>query len=130
LTSQAQAEQINTATSNSGDSHGSSVRSALGSVFRTRSQLPVVACYLSYFGLAFFAMRWWQLADRRRPQRFSLYSVMVAGVLGFVLMFLCPGPEEALGIVTLVTAASIVQIVSPWEKAVTHRPRKLRLPNS
>jgi hypothetical protein len=134
LTSQAQAQQVNVANS-SGEPQGSAAVGFFGSFFRNRSQLPVVACYLAYFGLAFFAMRWWQLADRRRPQRFSLYSVMVAGILGLVLMSLCPmslcpGPEQALGIVALVTAASIVQIVSPWEKAVTHRPRKLRLPNS
>src|SRR5207302_313297 len=29
------------------------------------------AGYLSYFGLAFFALRWWKMADRHRAHRFS-----------------------------------------------------------
>jgi hypothetical protein len=131
LTSQAQAQDLQTAEANDPDAPPDvRMRATVNSIFHTRSQLPVVACYLSYFGLAFFAIRWWQLADRRRAQRFSLYSVLVAGILGFVLMFLCPGPQEALGIMTLVSAAAIVQLVSPWEQAVFARPRKLRLPNA
>ena len=33
--------------------------------------VPVAACYLAYFGLAFFLVRWWKMADRRRRHRFS-----------------------------------------------------------
>jgi hypothetical protein len=98
--------------------------------FRSGSELPVVACYLSYFGLAFFGLRWWQLADRRRSQRFSLYSVLAAGLLGFFLMILWPGPQESLGIISLVMTAVIVQLVSPWQEPILPRPKKLRLPNA
>lgn len=93
-------------------------------------QQPNLAGYLSFFGLGLFAMRWWHLADRRRPQRFSLYAVMVAAVLGLILMIFLTGPREPMGLVTLVIAATVVQIVSPWQKAVIARPRKLRLPNT
>jgi len=131
LTSQAQAQEAKAPLNHEPNvTPDVRVRAYWESLFRTRSQLPVVACYLSYFGLAFFAIRWWNLADRRRTYRFSMFSVLVAGLLGFFLMFLCPGPQEALGVVTLVSAAAIVQLVSPWEKAVSTHPRKLRLPNT
>jgi hypothetical protein len=101
------------------------------SLFMTGNSLPVVACYLSYFGLGFFGIRWWQLADRRRPQRFSLYAVVAAAILGCLLMILLPyGTQQILGVVTLVMVAIIVQLVSPWQRPVEARPRKLRLPNA
>jgi hypothetical protein len=92
-----------------------------------REGRPVAACYLSYFGLAFFALRWWKLADRRRSQRFSLYAVLAAGFWGFVLFMLWPGSEWALGVMTLVLTAVIIQLVSPWEPAPPTGTRKLRL---
>jgi hypothetical protein len=125
------------------------------SLLRTQNSLPIVACYLSYFGLGFFGLRWWQLADRRRRHRFSLYTVIAAAVLGLILLVLfwpvppaaCapsgnnvlglillvlfwPGPEPAIGVVTLVMAAIVVQLVSPWQRPVEPRPRKLRLPQA
>src|SRR5262249_5730827 len=55
----------------------------------------VAACYLAYFGLAFFLIRWWKMADRRRKHRFSLSPVFGAAVGGWLLMlFLWPtGPH-------------------------------------
>src|SRR5262249_605300 len=44
--------------------------SALGAV-------SVTACYLLYFGLAFFVMRWWKMAEPQRLERFSLFAVLV-----------------------------------------------------
>src|SRR5262249_47604377 len=38
----------------------------LARLFRHSHGFPVAACYLSYFGLAFFVLRWWKMADRRR----------------------------------------------------------------
>src|SRR5207244_4453161 len=49
---------------------------------------PAPACYLSYFGLAFFALRWWRMAERQRRQRFSLGGVLVAAFWAYVLLFL------------------------------------------
>src|SRR5205085_4491933 len=54
-------------------------RWTLAGLFRDGPDLPVAACYLSYFGLAFFALRWWKMADRRRSHRFSLFAVLAAG---------------------------------------------------
>src|SRR5437867_5779512 len=42
--------------------------------------VPVAACYLAYFGLSFFVVRWWKMADRRRSHRFSFYAVFMAAL--------------------------------------------------
>jgi hypothetical protein len=93
----------------------------------SRPDVPVAACYLSYFGLAFFVLRWWKLAERRRPQRFSLWAVLLAAFWGLVLFALWPGTQAALGVMTLVMASVIIQLVSPWEPAPPPAARKLRL---
>jgi hypothetical protein len=102
-------------------------RRALRRLFPARPDMPVAACYLSYFGLALFALRWWKLADRRRTPRFSLWAVVAAGFWALVLFFLWPGAREAQGVMTLVMAAVIIQLVSPWEPAPQPGARKLRL---
>ncbi|MCI0458479.1 MAG: serine/threonine protein kinase [Gemmataceae bacterium] len=94
---------------------------------RQETDLPVAACYLAYFGLAFFALRWWKMADRRRPQRFSFYSVLAAGFCGYILLFLWPRPTVPVGFISLVMAAVIIQLVSPWEEPPPPRSRRLRL---
>jgi hypothetical protein len=99
----------------------------LGRVLPPHPSMPVAASYLSYFGLAFFALRWWKLAERRRAQRFSLWAVLAAGFWALVLFFLWPSDNAALGVMTLVLASVIVQLVSPWEPAPPPGARKLRL---
>jgi hypothetical protein len=97
-------------------------------VFRTIHQpIPVAACYLSYFGLAFFALRWWKMADRRRSQRFGLFPVLAAGFWAYVLSFLWPGSEPPRGIVALVVTSAIVQLVSPWQQPLPPRAKRIRL---
>src|SRR5262249_21867981 len=73
-------------------------------------KLPVAAGSLGYFGLAFFAMRWWKLADRYRASRFSLGPVLGAAFWAAVLIGLAPVKEMA---VSVVLTAIIVQLVSP-----------------
>ncbi len=97
------------------------------SLFRGGEAVPVAACYLAYFGLAFFILRWWKMADRRRPQRFSLYAVLAAGFWGYVLLLVWPPPSAPAGFVALVMASVIVQLVSPWEQPPPARGRRLRL---
>src|SRR5262249_19090821 len=99
----------------------------LAGMFAYNRDIPVAACYLSYFGVAFFALRWWKMADRRRPHRFSLFSVLAAGFWAYLLLCLWPWPEEPLGVVALVLSAVIVQLVSPWEQPPPPRARRLRL---
>jgi hypothetical protein len=91
--------------------------------------LPLLAGYLTYFALIFFVMRWWKLADRRRPQRFSMYAVLMVGVMAYLLVFLVLGqprqtPKE---FVALVMSAVIIQLVSPWEQPAPNKTRRLRL---
>jgi hypothetical protein len=97
----------------------------------SQSDIPVAACYLSYFGLAFFALRWWKMADRRRAQRFSIFSVLAAAFWAYLLLILWPWASqpqgEPHGVVALVMAAVIVQLVSPWEQPPPPLPRRLRL---
>src|SRR5205814_749347 len=92
--------------------------------------VPMAACYLSYFGLAFFVLRWWKLADRRRPQRFSLFSVLAAGFWGYLLLLLWPPPSPPVGFVALVMASVIIQLVSPWEAPPPRRSRRPRTTRS
>jgi uncharacterized membrane protein len=102
--------------------------------------VPVAACYLAYFGLIFFLLRWWKMADRRRSHRFSFVSVVMAAVLcGVVMLFVWPSDESAkmalidptTVIVVPVMASVVIQLVSPWEAPLPRRrSRKLRLANA
>jgi hypothetical protein len=87
--------------------------------------LPDVAGYLSYFGLAFFAVRWWKMADRRRTQWFSFAPLLASGFWGFVLLFLCPQLWN--GLIALVMASAIIQLVSPWEPPPPRSAKRMRL---
>jgi hypothetical protein len=94
------------------------------------SEISVPAGYLCYFALAMCAIRWWKMADRRRPQRFSCFPVLAAGFWALVLLFVLSNKQElpyAPGAIALVTAAVIVQWVSPWEPPPPSLSRKLRL---
>jgi hypothetical protein len=74
--------------------------------------------YLVYFAAALAVMRWWLLADRHRPSRFSLAPVLAAAFWGLVLLLLAR-TQPWLEIGVLVLTALVVQLVSPWEP----RPR-------
>ncbi len=94
----------------------------------TANYQPTGAGFLSFFGLSFFALRWWRLADRRRQKRFSLFGVIVAGFWAFVLFYVFrPWPHEAIGVLVVVMAAVIVQLVSPWQPPAPAPTRRLRL---
>ncbi|HEV3080848.1 MAG TPA: serine/threonine-protein kinase [Gemmataceae bacterium] len=87
--------------------------------------LPNAAGYLSYFALAFFALRWWKLAERRRPHRFSFAPVLAAGFWGLALLLVWQDPWR--GTLVLTNAAAIVQLVSPWEQPPPAVARRVRL---
>ena len=76
----------------------------------------MAAGYLSYFALGLCVLRWWRMAERRRPHRFSFFPVLAAGVWAVLLLFVWPWPEPPHGAGALVMAAAIVQLVSPWEQ--------------
>jgi hypothetical protein len=95
---------------------------------RIRTGLPNVAGYLSYFALAFFAMRWWKLADRRRSHRFSFAPVLAAGFWGLVLLLVWQDPGALWrGTLVLTTAAGIIQLVCPWDQPTPSVARRMRL---
>jgi hypothetical protein len=100
----------------------------------SRDGFSAGAGYLSYFGMALGAMRWWRVADRKRKQWFSFFPVLVAGFWALLLVFLWPGATAsetfpvaaAHGAAALVMASMIVQWVSPWEPPPPALPRRLR----
>ena len=84
--------------------------------------------YLSYFGMIFFVMRWWKLAEPRRSERFSLFAVLVAAFWAFVFFFLLRDVgERKIFFMAVVVSAVVVQLVSPWERPAPVRGKRLRL---
>jgi hypothetical protein len=84
-----------------------------------------VAAYLSYFGLVFFALRWWKMADPRRGQRFSFAPILASGFWSLILLLVWPQPMHAA--VALIVASVIVQLVSPWEPPPRAAAKPVRL---
>jgi hypothetical protein len=89
------------------------------------SHVMAEVSYLSYFALAFFALRWWRLTDPRRPQRFGFAPLFAAGFWGVVLWLLV-WPQPWHGPAALVLTAAIVQLVSRWEPPPPPPARRLR----
>ncbi len=94
--------------------------------------VAVEASYFSYYALAFFALRWWRMTSRRRSQRFSFAPILAAGFWAVVLLLIIrpqpvSSPVLVLPAVVLVMAASIVQLVSPWEQPPAPTARRVRL---
>jgi hypothetical protein len=84
-----------------------------------------IAAYLSYFGLVFFAVRWWRMAEPRRSQRFSFAPILVAGFWSLILLLIWPQPMR--GAVALVMASAVIQLVSPWEQPPLAAAKRMRL---
>jgi len=86
------------------------------------------ASYISYFGLAFFALRWWRMADRRRPQRFSFAPVLAAAFWGLVLLLVADDRQLwYYGVGVLMISSAVVQLVSPWEPPPPPPAKRMRL---
>ena len=99
-----------------------------GLLYGDNRSLPVLACYLSYFGLMFLALRWWKIGEENRPQRFNLQSVLATAFWAYILLFLLPASDQRQeGFLSLVLISTIVQLVSPWEPRSRERSKKLRL---
>jgi hypothetical protein len=94
------------------------------------SMLPnrgvTVAGYFSYYALAFFALRWWRMTERRRAHRFSFAPILAAGFWGLILMQLVR-PVHGPGLLVLMMSAAIVQLVSPWEQPPPPPAKRMRL---
>lgn len=99
-----------------------------GLLYADNRSLPVIACYLSYFGLMFLALRWWKLGEGNRPQRFSIQPVLAAAFWSYILLFLLPATHQRQeGFLSLVLMSIIIQVVSPWAPRTQERSKKLRL---
>ena len=85
--------------------------------------------YFADFTVAFFALRWWRMTSRRRPQRFSFAPVLAAGFWGVVLVLLVR-PQNwpsaiVLGVSALMAAPALAgsgkynKAVAPGDRAPT-----------
>lgn len=84
--------------------------------------------FMGYFGLAFFLMRWWKLAERQRPVRFDLGSVVLAAIMAYVLSLLLPiQGNRYVAVLALIVSSAIVQLVSPWAPPAPRPTRRTRL---
>jgi hypothetical protein len=91
--------------------------------------MPLLACYLGYFGLMFMVLRWWKATEPTRTRRFSLKPVIATLFWGYILLFLLPAEAQRhTALVSLAMAAAVVQTVSPWRERVVVLKRKCRLP--
>jgi hypothetical protein len=84
------------------------------------------AAYFSYYALAFFALRWWRMAGRRRAHRFSFAPILAAAFWG-VLLFVLVRPPHTPGVLILSLAAAVVQLVSPWQEPPPPAAKRMRL---
>ena len=96
----------------------------LGISLQGVSALSEACATVSYFAIVFFAVRWWRLTDRRRAHRFSFAPLLGVGIWGCLMLLLRADWRLALA---LVTAAGIVQLVSPWEQTPAPSARRVRL---
>lgn len=87
----------------------------------------VAAGYVSFFGLALGAMRWWRLTDRSRTHRFTVLPVFLAAFWGALLLLVWPRPDWPSGAMAVVTAAVLAQWSAPWEPTTPRSPRPRRL---
>ena len=98
-----------------------------GFLYPENRSLPIMACYLSYFGLMFLALRWWKIGDEHRPQRFSIQPVLATAFWAYILLFLLPATHQRQeAFLSLVLISVLVQVVSPWEPRTQERSKKLR----
>lgn len=104
-------------------------RSYVGLLFKhENTSMPILACYLSYFGLMFLVLRWWKQTETHRSKRFSLKPVLAVAFWAYLLLFLLPGlHDRELGFVSLTLASVVCQVSCPWRERVAVKKKKWRL---
>jgi len=109
--------------------HQALVRSWVGKIYQTENtSMPMLACFVSYFGLMFLVLRWWKGTQTYRSRRFSLIGVAAVGLWAYLLLFLLPSlHHRELAFVSLVLTAVVCQVASPWKERVPAKKKKLRL---
>jgi serine/threonine protein kinase len=82
--------------------------------------LEMLAGYVLFFGFALMIPRWWHTAERRRSDRFTFYPLLASGCWAGILMAFWnaqhqfPSKPPHYLVLSLVGAAAVVQIVSPF----------------
>jgi hypothetical protein len=104
-------------------------RSWLGKIYGANTSMPILACYLSYFGLMFLVLRWWKVTELHRSKRFSVKPVIAVAFWAYLLLFLLPSlHDREIGFTSLVMASVVCQVTCPWkEKVPVRSKKKLRL---
>jgi serine/threonine protein kinase len=103
--------------------------SFFGRIYRSENtSMPIIACYLSYFGLMFLVLRWWKTTQENRSKRFSLTPVIAAAFWAYLLLFLLPSTHDReIGFVSMVGAAVVCQVSCPWKERTQLKRKKMRL---
>jgi serine/threonine protein kinase len=92
------------------------------------TSMPVLACYICYFGLMFLVLRWWKVTETQRKRRFSVLAIASVGLWGYLLLFLLPSAEHReLAFASMLLTSVVCQVSSPWKEKVSIRKKKLRL---
>jgi hypothetical protein len=104
-------------------------QSWLGKLYSENTSMPILACYLSYFGLMFLVLRWWKSTELNRSKRFSIRPVLAVAFWGYLLLFLLPSlHHREIGFVSLLMASVVCQVTCPWkEKLPVRSKKKMRL---
>jgi hypothetical protein len=90
--------------------------------------LPVLAAWLSYFGIMFLVVRWWKDIEARRAQRFSVQALLATCFWAYILLFLLPtAHERQIGFATMAVTSVAVQLASPVQQPGPTRGKRLRL---
>jgi hypothetical protein len=98
-------------------------------LYRPNRSMPLLACYLGYFGLMFLVLRWWKNGEPTRGKRFSLKPVIATVFWGYILLFMLPGASHRhTALISLALASAVLQTVSPWKERVALAKKKCRLP--
>ncbi len=95
--------------------------SALGRFFAPDGS-PLLPAFLAYFGVLWLIQRWWRLADRLRPRRFTFWLTAGACFWSMVASLLTHFPV-GWGLMLALTVAITVQLASPWTAQPPRVPR-------
>jgi hypothetical protein len=92
------------------------------------TSMPILACFISYFGLMFLVLRWWKTTEMNRSKRFSALSVAGVALWAYLLLFLLPSVEHReLAFTSMLLTAVVCQAAAPWKEKVAVRRKKMRL---
>ena len=92
------------------------------------TSMPILACYLAYFGLMFLVLRWWKSTETYRPTRVSVKAILAVTFWAYALLFLLPSlHDREIGFASMVMASVVCQVTCPWKVRASSRKKKMRL---